>query len=343
MPRSSIDRVVKSYEGVLKIIRVKRTESIRLGIWPPAVLIFSPFGGNLFGYNIRSRTLANILKFKIQQAITDRRHTYLSNLQWIDLPWKTHKKTQYHKLLDTMTSLPDVIADGYEVFAVLQGAAETQTLDVEALLVRILEIIDRCWKLDARFRAFYADLERENLGPLYWPELSAGMITTADETELGKIFPVSFQFLNIGMAHMCMLYWTSSAILWSGMAYMYKVIAGFQALQPLQEGSPSNNDATSPGFGMAHLPPLGHRIDVASVAKNICQSVEYSLQFDDQSPWKTRAVFPIKVAIETLHDAPGCERELDWSIAAMEKMTSGGVQILSHVGVKWTDHAFLPG
>lgn len=242
-----------------------------------------------------------------------------------------------------MTSLPDVIADGYEVFGILQRAAENQTLNVEALLVKILEIIDRGWKLDARFRAFYADLERENLGPLYWPQLSAGMVTTADEPELGKIFPVSFQFLNIGMAHMCMLYWTSSAILWSGIGYMYKVIAGFQALQPQQDGSPSNGEDATPGFSMAHLPPLEHRSDVASVAKNICQSLEYSLHFDDQSPWKTRAVFPIKVAIETLHDAPGCERELEWAIAAMEKITGEGVRILSHVNTEWTCHAFLPG
>jgi hypothetical protein len=291
--------------------------------------------------------LADVLNLKIQQAISERRLTYLSSPPWTDLPWKSHEKTQYHKFLDTMALLPQVIADGYGIFGMMQRAAKTQTLDPSALLVKILELIDRCWKLDAKLQAFYVELEQENLGHLHWPELSAGIITTADESELGKVFPVAFQFLNIKMAQICMLYWASSAILWSGMVFMYKLIAGFQAqaalLQPPEDAdSPDNENGTPPIFSISQLPPLEHRVDIAPLAKNICQSVEY-VQHEDQGLWKTRAVVPLKVAIETFHDAPGCERELEWGLAAMESITGGGVRILGHLGTKLTDHAFLPG
>jgi hypothetical protein len=56
----------------------------------------------------------------------------------------------------------------------------------------------------------------------------------------------------------------------------------------------------------------------------------------------TAAVFPLKVAIETFHDAEGCERELAWALANMAKI-GGGVQIMNHLGVKMTDHSYLPG
>ena len=196
----------------------------------------------------------------------------------------------------------------------------------------------------------YTEFERENLGQLYWPELSLGTVTTADEAELGKVFPVAFQFLNMRHAYTCVLYWASTAILWAGMGYMYKVIANdFQAQQavpqPQEEATSSKSEGnTQPGFGVAQLPPLEHRADISSAAKNICQSVEYLILNEDQSPWASRAVFPLKVCIEAFHDTPGCEREEKWSIAAMEKLLGAGVRILGHIpDDQLAAHAFLPG
>jgi hypothetical protein len=245
-----------------------------------------------------------------------------------------------------MALLPDVIADGYDVFSVLLSGAETKAFDPKAILGKILDVVNQTWQLDAKFRAFYTEFERESLGQLYWPELSLGTITTEDEEGLGKVFPVAFQFLNMQNAHMCQLYWASTAILWSGMVYVYRVIAGFQAaLQPPEEGAPSKSEASAlPELSVDQLPPLEHRADISSVAKNICQSVEYSILNEDMTPWTTRAVFPLKVAIEAFHDSPGCEREEKWGIAAVEKILGGGVRILGHLGYdELTGHAFLPG
>lgn len=248
-----------------------------------------------------------------------------------------------------MSKLPNVIADGYDIIAAVFGAAESNNINPKALLDKVLSVIDHAWQLDAKFKVFYTEFEGELPGQLYWPELSQGTITTTDEEELGKVFPVAFQFVNMKISHICMLHWASTAILWSGMLYLYKVIIGLQAqqaiIQPLEDESPVNSEDNSQGFSADQLPPLEHRADISVNAKNICQSIEYSILNEDQTPWTTRGVFPLKVSIEALHDTPGCEREEKWGIAAMEKISGGGVRILTHVGEgnKWGEHAFLPG
>jgi hypothetical protein len=223
-----------------------------------------------------------------------------------------------------MSSLPSIIADGYELLA---PQVETGFSDPTAALLGIFGLLDRCWKLDARFRAFYAALEQKSLGPIYWPELPKQDELDTEDPDLGRVFPVAFHFPNLEMAHLCIMYWASSAILWSGMAFSYKILEQFKL------------DAQ-----LAQFPRLEHRRDVASLARNICQSVEYLMLTEYKVHGKTAAVFPLKVAIETLNDASGCERELKWALNAMGRISGiGGVKLMNHIGVALTDHAFLPG
>jgi hypothetical protein len=91
------------------------------------------------------------------------------------------------------------------------------------------------------------------------------------------------------------------------------------------------------------LPPLEHRTDVSSLAKNICQSVEYTFEDGLNGIGPTICVFPMKVAIETLHDAPDCARELEWAEAAMDRICGSGLRLIKNIGMPLTDHAFLPG
>ena len=205
----------------------------------------------------------------------ERRLTYFAGSQWISLPWESRTKSPFHTFLDTMTVLPNIIAEGYDLYSMLQLPTKTGTFGPSIILVKVLELTNCCWELDARLHFFYDEFEREYLDHLYWPELSAGIITTADEKELGMVFPVAFQFLNINIAHVCLLYWVSNAILWSGMAFMYNLIAGFPAQAVLKtppeidpRGSETGTSPTS--INLNSLPLLEHRGDVASLAKNIC-------------------------------------------------------------------------
>jgi hypothetical protein len=126
----------------------------------------------------------------------------MSRPEWLEVPFRGHPKTPFHQLLDIVAPLPGIIEQGYHI----RGS------DPASRLIAMLGIIDSCWKIDAKLRRFYEELERTSLGPLYWPELSKDE-NPADDAELGKVFPVAFHFLNPRMAHICMLYWATLVIL----------------------------------------------------------------------------------------------------------------------------------
>jgi hypothetical protein len=108
----------------------------------------------------------------------------------------------------------------------------------------------------------------------------------------------------------------------------------------MNSNTPSAKDESL--LDITQLPPLGHRTDVTSMAKNICQAVEYCLGDEHRGLGARAAVFPLKVAIETLHDAH-CDRELLWAQAAMARADQTGIRIMKHLPDPMTDHAFLPG
>ena len=264
-----------------------------------------------------------------------------------------------------MAELADVIGAGYRLFE-----DPTQALEPAKFVLAILDIIDRCWKMDAKLRRFFENLERETDGPIYWPNLSTSNDNSTDDPKLGKVFPVAFHFSNIRMAHMCMLYWADCSILWVGMGYLYKVLAGYLAAQGSQnlkklwssmgylykklagflgaKGSQNSeaersdlNHAT--GLDMTQLPPLGHREDTVCLARNICQCMEFMLQDSSGTMGPISSVFALKVAIETFNDSPGCDRELQWALDIMDQITGQGLRVLAHLPIKMTEHAFLPG
>ena len=110
----------------------------------------------------------------------------------------------FQQLLDLVVKVPNIIADGYRM---LQAPIEgTAPLDASVMLPFILELVDRCWKVDSQLQGFYATLEKETLGPVYWPELSTEIEGVDTEIELGNVFPVAFKFLDMRMAHTCLIY-----------------------------------------------------------------------------------------------------------------------------------------
>jgi ABC-type antimicrobial peptide transport system ATPase subunit len=125
------------------------------------------------------------------------------------------------------------------------------------------------------------------------------------------------------------------------MAQIYTLLDGLLAANPLLLKATNSSGRQSAHFDITQLPPLGHRKDVATMAKNICQSVEYCLEPEHRGLGAKVITFPLKVAIETLHEAH-CERELQWAKAIMEKLDRMGVRIMRHFPVPLTDHNFLP-
>jgi hypothetical protein len=92
----------------------------------------------------------------------------------------------------------------------------------------------------------------------------------------------------------------------------------------------------------SQIPPLEHCADVAAMAKNICQSVEYLITQNPQTG-PMQVMFPLKVAVETLGDIKedGCEREFEWAKWVIARIAER-VRIMRHLGRPVEQHAFVP-
>lgn len=212
------------------------------------------------------------------------------------------------------------MADGTAMMAPLITGASS---DPFALFQGIMSLLDRGWKLDSRLQEFYNELEETANGPLYWPQLAKQDRISDPGSEEVQVFTTSFYFADMDTAYLVMMYWAASAILWSGFSVTYAILSSYKL--------------------DAFLPPLGHRADRASLAKKICQTVEYCTQDEHKARGKTSIVFPLKVAIETLNETPGCERELAWAVDVMNRISGTGVRLMKFTGVPLTDHAYLAG
>jgi hypothetical protein len=124
------------------------------------------------------------------------------------------------------------------------------------------------------------------------------------------------------------------------MAFSYQLLLSIHTALSMKNSTASGENTSQ--FDITQLPPLEYRKDIAAMAKNVCQSIEYCLSDEHRGLGARAAVFPLKVAIETLHDAH-CERELFWAQAAMAKLEQTGVRIMKHLPISLADHAFLPG
>ena len=219
-----------------------------------------------------------------------------------------------------MAYLPNMMADGTAMIAPLFSAPCSDPI---ILYQNITDLLGRGWKLDASLQNFYMELERTSDAPLYRSQLAKQEQISSTEPGEGQVFTSAFYFTNLDTAHLAMMYWAASAILWSGLSVTYAMLSVYKL-----DGN---------------LPPLEHRADRASLAKKICQTVEYCMQDEHETRGKTSTVFPLKVAIETLNETPGCERELAWAVNTMDRISNDGVRLMKFTGVPLTDHAYLAG
>ncbi|KAE9363245.1 hypothetical protein N431DRAFT_433394 [Stipitochalara longipes BDJ] len=270
-------------------------------------------------------------QMEIQQALSEKRKTFLSDPEWNELPWKGFAKSVPHRLLDLQAEMTVVLATGNELLSTQQGIENPLSL-----LPQILALVADAWKLDTRLNAFYKRLARSTSRPIYWARLSNGFnqsITAegVNGEDGAVVFPVAYQFESLDMARTCTVYWASLAILWSGMKFVYSLLSPVASFLPL----------LAPG---SSLPPLEHRSDTTYLAKNICQSIEY---IETQSPASgpMLVVFPLKVAIETMADSvaagDGCVKELEWAKALITRI-GRGAKLLNNLDMPVERHVFIP-
>jgi hypothetical protein len=170
---------------------------------------------------------------------------------------------------------------------------------------------------------------------------------TADP-ELGKVFPVSYHFMDLQTAQICMLYWMTLVITSSILEDMYDHLSQIQKdEETASQGSnpllfPENENNTNSSFQstpvssaaihLRSLPILPHSHNIVSLAKDICQSVEYCLLDEMRCSGPGSALTPLYVAILVFKkNLPQCRRELVWARDAMEKLQERGHRLMKFV------------
>lgn len=188
----------------------------------------------------------------------------------------------------------------------------------------LFDVLDRCWKLDASLQKFHEDLHNSSEGPLYWNRLST-LELLPEEADAEKVFPVAFHFNDLSSAFTTNIYWMTCILCWRTTMEIYGRV--------MRCGhTPIKTEDPSPQIPyIARLRPLEHRKDLVSIAKNICQTVEFCIQEDKRSQGPGALLVPVLMATLTFRYSPGCQRELAWSRAAMKVLADRGWRISTHL------------
>jgi hypothetical protein len=199
----------------------------------------------------------------------------------------------------------------------------------------LFAVLDRCWALDAALSKFYEELEASVEGPLYWSMLSEREMIP-EEVNAEKVFPVSYYFNDLATAFTTNMYWMTCILCWRTIMEIYQRIMKYAGPQPIikTESPPSGISSPvipSPSPLLSKLKPLGHRKDLVTLAKNICQTVEFCCHEDKRSQGPGALLVPLLMATLTFRFSPGCEKQLAWSRAAMGLLAERGWRISTHL------------
>jgi hypothetical protein len=242
------------------------------------------------------------------KSIVRREETFLSHPSWMERPWQCFSKTTLDEISDVVLGMPAVFRQFDSIFR------EQDQIIVER---RLHEIVAKCLKLDSALRRLHENFGKTTTGPLYWPELST-IESPVDDIASGKVFPVSFHFPSFFVAQVLSVYWSSMMAIHHMLMFAFNRLDVIKPPTPLSSTSDSSQSGT-PSSGSTHKPgqteprSCKHRTTWETMAKNICQSVEFFCQ--DSMGWAG----PVSVLMP-LRGCKGCfqgtpeawDREIRW-------------------------------
>ncbi|KAJ9365595.1 transcriptional regulator family: Fungal Specific TF [Paecilomyces variotii] len=298
-------------------------------------------------------------KSGVHATLQDMHHhspSYISSSTWTSIPWINIPKTEFDQFFDLFVRGPAT----FQAVDRLDGAEPLEKLRIA------LSIVHSCWELDADLATFYEQFEKSSLGPLYWPEFAKPRIYRKGQRDTDNdyaddddddddawnnisLFPISLHFPNLGTARTIILYWATLTMLWSGLYQLYGLIYALKETiidpnsnneheredhntntPPTSAANSNTNDTDTNNltFLITHLPPLDHRRDFASMARNVCQSVEYCMQEEMLGLGPIILPAPLGIVIDTMKGYESFAREVRWARKVMRRISEGGLRIL---------------
>ena len=271
------------------------------------------------------------------EALKNHQSTYLSESTWTQKPWSNRPKAAFDRVFDYFLLAPELFRKGDQL----------GKIDVWSSLRETISIINDCMTADLALEHLLEEITNESTNPLFWSELSQKSNEVDDDSKDGKVFPVAFHFPDLRTANTLMYYWSTLLMMWSGLCQLHQHLANLESHgidletlnamdsqlltnhQPLDQPTAELGEAQSESKPYS-IPPLAHRVDFASIAWNICQSVEYCMQDEMRDFGPQCAAVPLQIVVDTMKQILAHSRQLQWAESWVKKIARDRLRILKY-------------
>jgi hypothetical protein len=244
----------------------------------------------------------------------------LERQQWQSAGASPQNPNLFRNIQDLMIQLPPIM-EAFDSRATSMNSGTAKTAN-ELSLARWLQ---SCFNLSADLSSWYKLLNTQIPGMLYWT-VPCMTQSPADNAIQGPVFPLAFVFANLSVAQLLLLYWSTlillrriiqeilqelnqSAIEESNM----QDILGNLEITDNYEPCPDHKFVTGPlSYPFSSLQFYPSDNDIALLANNICQSIEYCYLKRSGTLGVQSTIFPLWVAQDFYASRPDRGRELSW-------------------------------
>lgn len=196
------------------------------------------------------------------RASTGRKACFLSQPQWLTIPWNNHPKNMQHKLVDVMVFLP-VVLETYDTM-------KTNTShELKARTQQRRALLAKCVALCEQLQGWYNQLRADANGRSLWH--------TFPSNDPSYPFRQTFSFDNQMVAYTIMLYWTCSLVFQGTVHQLRQLLSN--DLEDLHDAEIITDDP-----------------DPEYYAVNIAQSLPYFMHPDMAALGPNLALFPMGMA-----------------------------------------------
>ncbi|VUC27338.1 unnamed protein product [Clonostachys rosea] len=277
-PGRTTDAYMRHINGLMEIIRVRGPEVHTEGLAHGIFQVLRAHG--------------------IFHGLHRRRVTFLSQPEWLSVPWGSSFKDPHDLLVDIFLEIPSVVHS----IDILKSKMDNPSEETE----HGWDIVANCLRIDASLKNWLSDYSAASAGPLYWPELST-IASETDSERTGKLFPVAFNFPSFGVGETMVLYWTVCVLLHSYHALVYRKLLAVQEKSCYQTGAGDDRNSSSNDI-IRQLECQQDSLETS--ARCICQSVHYFCG-DARRNIGSSTILPSLVVLRAIFlHAPG-----DWSRA----------------------------
>lgn len=193
----------------------------------------------------------------------------------------------------------------------------TQETDQTKLRDGLHDIIEKYSEIDTVLQRLYANFDQSVSGPLYWAALS-NLDSCVDNDQHGKVFPVSFYFLNFSMALIVATYWSNMMVVHIQLMYVYAKLAAVESTETISDEAHDAQCSTiadnwSYEAVQFYERSQEHASKWITMAKNICQSGEYFMQDNMGAHGALSIITLLSGCYSCFENSPGdWSREIDW-------------------------------